>query len=232
MHFIPVFHCPAYHSTSTVYSSFFFFFVFRLLYTFLYDIFFSPSLFLLPLFTCRAFYFRLSLPHFSLHCSSLVTLLQSIFFPPFCFCVFPLPVMHCTFVFRYPTYHFRSGFFFFSLITRLSLQFHFYNIYFFPILFLLLLFTCHAFYSPAYHSMSSHTHCHSSSSSGASLSLQWPARFSLSINGVVTAYRLALTHPQEPRPFATTTMYNADILRHQVGHGNSGEARNLNCMSG
>ncbi|XP_050713067.1 serine-rich adhesin for platelets-like [Eriocheir sinensis] len=50
---------------------------------------------------------------------------------------------------------------------------------------------------------------------GASLSLQWPARFSLSINGVVTAYRLALTHPQEPRPFATTTMYNADTLRHQ-----------------
>ncbi|XP_053646315.2 uncharacterized protein [Cherax quadricarinatus] len=49
----------------------------------------------------------------------------------------------------------------------------------------------------------------------ASLGMEWPPRFSLSINGAVTAYSLSLTHPLHHHPFATTTMYHATTLHHQ-----------------
>lgn len=50
---------------------------------------------------------------------------------------------------------------------------------------------------------------------GSSLSMEWPSRFSLSINGAVTAYSLSLTHPNQRSPFLTTTMFHAATLRHQ-----------------
>nr|XP_045587909.1 uncharacterized protein LOC123749831 isoform X1 [Procambarus clarkii] len=49
----------------------------------------------------------------------------------------------------------------------------------------------------------------------ASLGLEWPSRFSLSINGAVTAYSLSLTPPHHQRAFSTTTMYHTTTLRHQ-----------------
>ncbi|XP_042212812.1 dentin sialophosphoprotein-like [Homarus americanus] len=45
--------------------------------------------------------------------------------------------------------------------------------------------------------------------------MEWPSRFSLSINGAVTAYSLSLTLPHHHSPISTTTIYHSSTLQHQ-----------------
>ncbi|XP_042865313.1 uncharacterized protein LOC122248951 [Penaeus japonicus] len=50
---------------------------------------------------------------------------------------------------------------------------------------------------------------------GAALGLEWSSKFSVALNGAVTAYNLTLTKPQETQAFTSVTMYHAAALRHQ-----------------